>query len=118
MSDLRAYQPTAPHQVVYQNIVRPPSNGAAVASLVLGVVAIAFGVWIPIPFLGLVMMFVSFVPAVLAVVFGHVGLGGAHRSGVGRNRAVAGLVTGYLTLGIAVLTTLAWVTAGVASAGH
>ncbi|HEY0374660.1 MAG TPA: hypothetical protein VGC94_07675, partial [Amnibacterium sp.] len=57
-------------QVIYQQIVRSPSNGMATTALVLGIVAIALGIWMIIPIVGLVFAFVSFVPAVLAVIFG------------------------------------------------
>ena len=66
-------------QVVYQQIVRPPSNGLATAGMVLGIVAIVLGVWMIIPIIGLAFAFVSFVPAVLAVIFGFVGLRQANR---------------------------------------
>lgn len=106
------------HQVVYQNVMRTQSNGAAVTSLVLGIVAITLGIWIPIPILGLFMMFLASVPTVLAVVFGHVGLRAAYRTGgVGRAAAVAGMVMGYVTLGLSVITTFVWLAAAVASAG-
>jgi hypothetical protein len=116
MSDFHAAQ----SQVIYQQIVRAPSNGTAIASLVLGIVAILAGMWIPIPFIGLIMMFLAFVPAVLAVVFGHVGLRTSSRSGgTGRGAALTGLVLGYLTLAISAVTTFAWIAlAAAASAGQ
>jgi uncharacterized membrane protein len=120
VSEQQSVQTYPQHQVIYQNIVREPSNGAAVASLVLGIVAIAAGVWIVIPILGLFMMFLAFLPAVLAVVFGHVGLVHAARAGrKGHGQAVTGLILGYATLGISVLTTFVWiVAAGSAAAGR
>lgn len=126
MSDPQAFQrppppqqpPPAQQQVIYQQVVQAPSNGMAIASLVLGVVAIVTGIWIPIPILGLFMMFLAFVPAVLAVVFGHLGLRNAVRiGGIGRGSALTGLILGYVTLAISVITTLIWiVAAAVASA--
>jgi hypothetical protein len=105
------------HQVIYQQVVKAPSNGMAIAALVLGIVAIVTGVWIPIPILGLVMMFLAFAPAVLAVIFGHVGIRNAGRlGGLGRGAALTGLVLGYVTLAISVLTTGFWIAAAVASA--
>jgi hypothetical protein len=96
-------------------------NGMAITSLVLGIVAIVTGIWIPIPIpipiLGLVMMFLAFLPAVLAVIFGHVGLRSATRlGGIGRGASLTGLILGYVTLGISVITTFLWiVTAAAAS---
>lgn len=103
-------------QVIYQQIVRPASNGLSVAALVLGIVAIVLGVWMVIPFLGLFFAFVSLVPAVLATVFGVVALRRSHEIGLGRGSALTGLVLGGLTLAIGVLTTLVWIFAFVASA--
>lgn len=102
--------------MVYQQIVRPPSNGIATAGMVLGIVAIVLGVWMIIPIVGLAFAFVSFVPAVLGVVFGVVGLRHSHRVHVGRGAALTGLITGGLTLAIVVLTTLFWIIAFAASA--
>lgn len=87
----------------------------AVTALVLGIVAIAFGIWIPIPIFGLFMMFVAFLPAVLAVVFGHVGLNSFRRDGVGRGGALTGLILGYLVIALSVGTTALWVIAAAAS---
>lgn len=109
MSDPRSYPPYPQQQYVYQQVVKAPSNGSGIAALVLGIVAIAMGVWIPVPFLGLFMMFLAFVPAVLAVIFGHVGLAVARRfHGTGRGQALAGLILGYVTLSISVATTCVW----------
>lgn len=100
----------AQQQIIYQQVVRAPSNGSAVASLVLGIVAIVIGIWIPVPVLGLVMMFLAFAPALLAVIFGHVGLGYAARvGGIGRGGALTGLILGYVTLAISVITTFVWI---------
>lgn len=103
-------------QVIYQQVVRAPSNGTAVASLVLGIVAIVFGVWMIIPIVGLFFAFVSFVPAVLAVIFGVLGYRQSARIAVGRGAAIAGVVTGGTTLAIGVVVTLFWIFALVASA--
>jgi len=108
MSDPHSFPPYPQQQYVYQQVVKAPSNGSGMASLVLGIVAIVLGVWIPVPFLGLFLMFLAFVPAVLAVIFGHVGLAAARRTGTGRGGALAGLILGYVTLGISVVTTCVW----------
>ena len=100
-----------PTSVVYQHVIKPPTNGLAVTSLVLGIVGIATGIWSPIPIVGLFAAFLGGLPALLAVVFGHVGYATSKRNGVGRGNAIAGLVMGYVTLGIIVLTTLSWIAA-------
>ncbi|BDZ64024.1 hypothetical protein [Agromyces mangrovi Wang et al. 2018] len=95
----------------------PSTNGIAVAALVLGVVALATGVWTVIPVIGIVTALAAFLPALLAVILGAVG---RHRAaqlgGTGRGRATAGLVLGIVTLAVIVLTALAWVLIAGASA--
>ena len=99
-------------QPYYVQIQRPPSNGLAITSMVLGIVAVCIGVWALVPFLGVVAAFVCLVPAVVAVVLGHLGLTRSRQMReIGRGQAMAGLVTGYVTLGIVVLTTAFWVLA-------
>lgn len=97
-----------PHTVV--QLQRPPSNGLAITAMILGIVAIAIGVWSVIPFLGIVAAGLAFVPAVIGVVLGHMGVKQAQRmGGIGRGQAMTGLVLGYVTVGIIVLTTMFWV---------
>jgi len=104
------------HQIIYQQVVKAPSNGTAVAALVLGIVALVTGIWIPVPVLGLFMMFLAFVPSVLAVIFGHVGLRNATGvGGVGRPAALTGLILGYVTLAISAITTFLWIIVAAAS---
>ena len=109
MSDFRGHAPQ--QQIIYQQVIRAPSNGSAITALVLGLVAIVLGIWIPIPVFGLFMMFLAFVPAVLAVVFGHIGLHNARAHGVGRGGSLAGATLGYVTLGLSVGTTIVWIAA-------
>jgi len=108
--------PPSASQVIYQQVVRAPSNGMATAALVLGIVAIVFGVWMIIPIVGLFFAFISFVPAVLGVVFGVLGLRQSARIHVGRGAALAGLVTGGVTLLLGILITMGWLLAFAASA--
>ncbi|MET0888302.1 MAG: hypothetical protein ABWX92_17835 [Mycetocola sp.] len=116
MSNSRQY-PYPQQQVIYQSVVRQPSNGMAVTALVLGIVAIVSGIWIPIPIFGLFMMFIAFLPAVLAVVLGHVGLNNSARASVGRGGALTGLILGYLVIAISIGTTALWMVAAAASSG-
>lgn len=71
-------------------------TGAATAAMVLGIVAIAIA-WIPF------VVVVGIVAALLALVFGWVGLRRVGPSGSGRSRAVVGLVTGASALVVSVI---------------
>ena len=84
MSDLTPHQPQqqptypAAYQVVYQQVVRPPSNGMAVAALVCGILGV-------LPALTIILIFLSPIPAILAIIFGFVGLSTSKRlNGLGR----------------------------------
>ncbi len=71
--------PYYPPYPVY--VAAPPTNGLAIAALVLGIV------W------------VYWVGSILAVIFGHIALSQIRRTGQGgRGMAVAGLVLGYIGL--------------------
>jgi hypothetical protein len=95
--------------MVYAQIVKPPTNGSAVASLVLGIVGVAIGFWVIIPILGIFFGFTGFIPAVLAVIFGHLGRGrSTAMSGLGRGQATAGLIMGYVIASLILLITILW----------
>lgn len=88
--------------VIY--IQRPPSNGTAVASMILGIVAIVIAPWALIPFFGLAVVAVAFIPVVLAVALGHNGLRTSKRlGGTGHGSAMAGLVMGYISLALCII---------------
>lgn len=81
------------------NPFEPPGDGrnrAATAAMVCGLVAMGVA-WIPF------LVVAGAVLAVLAIVFGANGLRGSRSSGVGRGRAIAGLVTGIAAIGLAVI---------------
>jgi len=88
---------------------RPQTNGLAIASLVLGLV-------------GLVTC--NCLTVVPGIVLGHIGLSQIRRSGgaqTGRRMAVGGLVTGYITLVLSIMLTVAFIvlmTIGAASHHH
>lgn len=74
----------------------PPSQvlpqGFAVAALVLGLIGL------------LVSWFTVGIPSILAVIFGHIGLSRANRgTASGKGMAIAGLVLGYLVVGLIIL---------------
>jgi hypothetical protein len=78
------YHPAYQQPGFYPAAVQRPTDGLAIASLVLGIV------W------------VSWVGSILAVIFGHISLRRIEREGkAGRGMAIAGLVLGYV--GIATL---------------
>lgn len=112
------YPPQYPQPYVVQ-LQRAPSNGKAIAAMVLGIVAIAVGIWSLVPLLGLIAAFLAVAPAIIAVVLGHLGMNTAQAmGGLGRSQAVTGLVLGYLTLAIIVGTTIFWIVAiGASSSG-
>ena len=96
-------------QSPYQQAVQPPSNGQAVAALVLGIIAIVTGLWSPLPIVGAFPALIAFPLSVLAIIFGHVGLSLSKTILVGRGQALTGMILGYITLGILLITILVWV---------
>lgn len=98
-------------QVIYQQVVRPPSNGIATTSLVFGIVGAVIGIWAWIPFLGLAAAGMGFPLALVAVITGHIGLNRSKEMGVGRSFAGTGMTLGYVTLAVIVLVTLFWIVA-------
>ena len=72
---------------------RPPTNGMAIAGMVLGIVAIVlFCVW-----------YIGLPCAVVGLVLSALGLRRAKESGTGKGMATAGLVLCVIALGIDVL---------------
>ena len=83
----------APQQVFVTYQPRPSTNGLAVAGMVIGIVALVIAL---IPLIG---WFMAFVPAVLAVIFGHIGQSTAKRlGGMRRTESIVAWVTGYAAL--------------------
>ena len=74
----------------------PAANSPATAAMVLGIIAVAIS-WLPF------IVVLGAVAAVLALAFGVVGVRRSTSSGVGRSRAVVGLVTGASALVFAAL---------------
>ncbi len=74
----------------------PQTNGMAIASLVLGIVSLACS---------------QCITAIPGVIFGHIALKQIRESGgaqTGRGLAIAGLVTGYVSLGIVVAVVIVY----------
>ncbi|AWB87664.1 hypothetical protein [Mycetocola zhujimingii] len=103
--------PSAQQQVIDQPVMTEQANKPAVIALVLGIVTVILGMWIPLSPYGLIMIPVAFLPAVLAIVFGHVGSRKAMRVGVGRGAARIGLTTGYLIIAVSIGTVIWWMSA-------
>jgi hypothetical protein len=72
------------------------TNGPATAAMVLGIIAVAIG-WLPF------IVVLGVIAALLALVFGAVGIRRSTRTGAGRSRAIVGLVTGASGLVVAAL---------------
>lgn len=77
---------------IARKMPRQEKKGLSIASMVLGICSI-------------VLWFIGFVPAVLAVIFGGIGL----KRGVGKGFAIAGLVTGIVGLVVSAIFFLAMV---------
>ncbi|MDQ1177942.1 hypothetical protein AB6V29_01765 [Microbacterium sp. 20-116] len=82
------------------------TNGTAIASVVLGPIAVLNAAFVPLPYVGIVAIFTAFPLAVATVVLAHLGLGTARRYGVGRAMAVVGLICGYVALGVILATVI------------
>jgi hypothetical protein len=75
-------------------VAQPQGNGLAVTALVLGIISIVFS-WVP---------FFDWVLAVLAIIFGAIGISTANkRGGAGKGMAVAGLILGVITVVLGVI---------------
>lgn len=92
-----AYQPpygAAPQQ----------TNPLAITALVCGLVSPASWIFAWIPVIGAILTIVAPLSAILAIVFGHIALSQINkRGGAGRGMALAGLIIGYILLGISIL---------------
>lgn len=71
-------------------------NGAAVAAITLGLFALTLA-WIPL------LVVIGVILAVLALIFGIRGLRRSRTAGTGRGLAIAGITTGGVALGLAVV---------------
>lgn len=96
MSEHPTYPPTPPPLAPPPpSAVKPKASGMAVASMVLGVLGIT---------VGLCLLFFPVMP-ILAVVFGHLALRQISSTGApGRGVAITGVVTGYVGIGLALLS--------------
>ncbi|WP_309135892.1 DUF4190 domain-containing protein [Brevibacterium oceani] len=95
-------------------IVRPVANKMAVWSMWMGIGGIGggfvCGVLSLIPFIGYLFSFIAmflWIAPVLAIIFGHIGLSQIKRTGEeGRGQGLAGLIIGYVSIGLGLLSML------------
>lgn len=108
MSEIPPTPPVPPVQQVYvQYAPKPSSNGLALAGLILGIVGAALSL---IPFIGL---FFCWLPALLAIIFGFVGLNTAKTLGGLRSKeALWGVILGFAPIPI----TIGWFVIGMIGA--
>jgi uncharacterized membrane protein len=90
--------------VTYQ---RNSNNGVALAAVILGAIGAALSL---IPILG---VFLCWVPAILGIIFGFVGLSNAKKlNGLRKNVALWGVILGFVPIPI----TIIWIIVGIAGA--
>ena len=80
----------------HTNQMKEPAKGMAIAAMVCGICSLVF-FWVP---------FVNLILAIIAVALGHVQLSNIKKLPEefdGRGMAIAGLATGYVTIGLVIL---------------
>jgi hypothetical protein len=87
---------TTPVRAPYKSSTQQGSNKPATAAMVLGIIALAVG-WMPF------IVVLGVIAAVLALIFGTVGLRHSKTSGTGRSFALTGLITGAVGLAACVI---------------
>lgn len=92
------------------NQMKEPAKGMAIASMVCGICSLVF-IWVP---------FMNIILAIIAVAIGHVQLSNIKKLPEeydGRGMAIAGLATGYVTIGFVVLSLIIVLATGAAILG-
>tara|TARA_Y100000994_G_C15549309_1_gene383378 strand:+ start:122 stop:421 length:300 start_codon:yes stop_codon:yes gene_type:complete len=92
------------------NQMKEPAKGMAIASMVCGICSLVF-IWVP---------FMNIILAIIAVAIGHVQLSNIKKLPQeydGRGMAIAGLATGYVTIGFVVLSLIIVLATGAAILG-
>lgn len=84
-------------QVYVQLAPRQPGNGLAIAGLVTGIVGAALSL---IPFVG---VFLCWLPALLAIIFGFIAIGTSKRNGLRRNESLAAVILGFVPIPVTLL---------------
>lgn len=91
------YPPPPSQQYGYGYPPQQQGNGLAVTGMVLGIVGIVF-FWLPI---------FGWILAILAIIFGGVGIARANKGASGKGMAVAGLVLGIVSIALYVIIVVA-----------
>ena len=92
------------------NQMKEPAKGMSIASMVCGICSLVF-IWVP---------FMNIILAIIAVAIGHVQLSNIKKLPQeydGRGMAIAGLATGYVTIGFVVLSLIIVLATGAAILG-
>lgn len=99
-------QPLIP---AYPTTTINPSNGIALTSMIFGIIGAVVGFWAIVPVAGYVSATLGFVPALVAVICGHIGFSRSKRlGGIGRRHALAGLITGYGAIVVMAVASVLW----------
>jgi hypothetical protein len=101
-------------QVYVQYAPRPATNGLAIAGLVTGIVGAALSL---IPVAG---VFLCWLPALLGIIFGFIGLGTATRTGLRRTESIWAIILGFVPIPVTILyivTTIAFASSSSTSYG-
>lgn len=101
-------QPTYAPQPTFSPQPPQPKNGAALTSMIVGIVSIAVGIWCLVPILGFFAAALAAPTAIIAIIFGHIGQNRSKTSGIGRSQALAGLILGYIAAALVAATTAFW----------
>ena len=85
--------------------VAAQNNASATAGLVLGIISMVFSIMAP--FFFLICCFFSLPLALLGIIFSHIGYSNAKTTGIGKRKAIAGLILNWpqLLLGIIPIAT-------------
>ena len=87
-----------PAQNVYVQLApRQPSNGLALAGLATGILGASLSL---IPIAG---VFICWLPALLAIIFGFIGLGTSRRNGFRRKESLAAIILGFVPIPVTIL---------------
>lgn len=91
------YPPPPPHYGYGYPPQQQQGNGLAVSGMVLGIIGVVL-FWIPV---------IGWILAILAIVFGGIGIAKANNGAPGKGMAVAGLVLGIVSIALYVLVVVA-----------
>ncbi len=88
---MQAVAPAGQTVIIQQNA----GNGMATTSLVMGILTWVFALLTPV--IGITFCLIP-ITVLLGIIFGHIGMSGAKKTGVGNGAAITGLILNYLVL--------------------